>query len=627
MSRAGRPQEPLDPSADAVVALAHALREARHRSCLTLRQVAEKTNYSVTTCTAASRGKELPTWQATVAFTRACGGDEDQIRALWEQAALSLGRDIESSTPSGDPPDPSTASTAAEFMESMVALRTWAQLSLRALNLRSDGHNKLPPSTVSETLKRSQLPDVAFVFTYVKACGLTDDQAQQWFTVWDTLNAQAITQDTVSQAGRHLVQPPAPDPRHLARALRRLVGVNEAILDYAPHERNRHTRRGFLLLISTITTGTLIGVSGAKLFTNPLGGITAGLIGALVVLYIVRQLIASLTGESTKRPTLRVVPGLLMAILLGMLIAEPLLLSLFQTSIGQQVQADRQRVVDDAETMLRRCNPVLPTALPYDCSPHQISFTTEIDQQRYELKAKTARLNELQSRFNLNQTRYTDLQERARAECNGMAGIGLTGIVGQGPRCRKLGQQADQFFRDSHLQEGLIAIGSLRNQSGTLETRLTLQINWVIDVSIAKFRATVFEHSPSLLEKERALNSLMGRSVLFFAVNWLLRLLLVGIPLAPLIATWLGGASVYRQLLREDFDRIVQDHKARVRTEADKQLHELLALTQTINDLVQQLPGLLQHRTTPLDINTLLASLVPVQARLTEIADPKDEPA
>jgi hypothetical protein len=55
------------------LALACELQVLRRRSGLTLREVAVTTRYSVGTCTAASRGKQLPTWDVTAAYTAAGG--------------------------------------------------------------------------------------------------------------------------------------------------------------------------------------------------------------------------------------------------------------------------------------------------------------------------------------------------------------------------------------------------------------------------------------------------------------------------------------------------------------------------------------------------------------------------
>jgi hypothetical protein len=107
-----------------------------------------------------------------------------QVRILWEDASAAAGRPlanddevVELGRPG--PPDPALASTPEEFIVLMRRLRAWAgNPSLKTLNQRSGGY-LLPPATVSEALRRQRLPRRRELLSaYVRACGLTDEQAQ-----------------------------------------------------------------------------------------------------------------------------------------------------------------------------------------------------------------------------------------------------------------------------------------------------------------------------------------------------------------------------------------------------------------------------------------------------------------
>ncbi|GIF62234.1 hypothetical protein Ais01nite_02690 [Asanoa ishikariensis] len=82
------------------------------------------------------------------------------------------------------------ATNAADFVAALRALRVWADLTYRALAIRSKslGHC-LPMSTTASTLGRNTLPRREFVAQFVAACGLDPDQAKEWTAARDSLAA------------------------------------------------------------------------------------------------------------------------------------------------------------------------------------------------------------------------------------------------------------------------------------------------------------------------------------------------------------------------------------------------------------------------------------------------------
>jgi len=622
MSKPGRPSQPLDPAGGALLALAHELRVLRHRAALTLREVAAATSYSVGTCTAASRGKQLPTWDVTAAYTRACGGDEAQVRKLWEEAACSLGREITTETPTGDPPDPSTVSTAEQFLERMAELRAWARLPLRALNQKADGHNALPPSTVSETLKRGRLPDAAFVSAFVTACGISDDQAQAWMRVRDGLSAQADGDNGHTPSSP--APPPPPDPRWLARWLRALVGVREEILDHAPHERGRYTRRGLLVLLSPIVAGVSLYLAMAPVIGRPalIAGVVAGIIWTFVVLFMDSRLVASLQEQRDRRRAVKVVlVRVVTALLVGIVIAEPLTLKIFQRPIEQQVHADRQRAFVRAEEALLSCNPVLPTALPKSCASHQLVLSAATNSAHNLLGVRTITLNALNRRVETNRRTLANLQSMADQECAGQPGRGRTGVAGDGPNCLRLRTDADAFYRSSHLAQDQKSLVKLATQVAEQNKTVAASIAQALGKRVSELGVEIFEQPLGLLVRLQALNALTADSPLLLAASWLMRLLLVLMPITPVLLTWLEGQTLYKRLLWEDFDRHTQQFQERLDAAAAQELKKLHDLTQTISDLLHRLPSPQQHPDLFLDITVLRNALTEVRARLDKIAD------
>jgi hypothetical protein len=185
MSGAGRPQKPLPDGPAAAVGAE--LRRLRERAGLTYRQLADDSEFSLAAVTAACGGRRLPTWQVTSACTRACGGDEDAMRVLYERACAAVGRQAPAPAVT-DPPDPAGADTPARFVACMAQLRTWAgNPSLATLNERSGGY--LPPSTISGVLRRRSLPRLDLVTRYARACGLPEPAIEDWEKAWKAIKA------------------------------------------------------------------------------------------------------------------------------------------------------------------------------------------------------------------------------------------------------------------------------------------------------------------------------------------------------------------------------------------------------------------------------------------------------
>jgi WD40 repeat protein len=84
----GRPERPVDPDAGPVQALAWQLRQVRAAGGQpSYRSMARRANYSPSTLAEAASGERLPTLDVTLAYVRACEGDEDRWRALWHETA------------------------------------------------------------------------------------------------------------------------------------------------------------------------------------------------------------------------------------------------------------------------------------------------------------------------------------------------------------------------------------------------------------------------------------------------------------------------------------------------------------------------------------------------------------
>ncbi|WP_157877753.1 helix-turn-helix domain-containing protein [Streptomyces kanamyceticus] len=84
----GRREKALDPTEGPVQRLAHDLRQLRDEAgSPAYRELAHRTGYSAPTLSEAAAGRKFPSLPVTLAYVRACGGDEEEWAQRWQVAA------------------------------------------------------------------------------------------------------------------------------------------------------------------------------------------------------------------------------------------------------------------------------------------------------------------------------------------------------------------------------------------------------------------------------------------------------------------------------------------------------------------------------------------------------------
>ena len=345
---------------------------------------------------------------------------------------------------------------------------------------------------------------------------------------------------------------PAPPSTGPARWLRALAGIREDVLDWVPEDRPRYTRLGAIIL----NTGLLAGLS---LFTALdkvvpvfwLLLVPIALVWAFVVVSFDGWLIASTHGAVKAARLAVFVPRLVISVLMGAVIAEPLLLWVFQPAIHAEVLSYRQDELARYESRLKFCNP--DTGEPVntaECRDLRLRAADSPRTKQVELTAVTAQRDRLRGQVDQMNQRMTEMNDLARAECNGHSGIGLSGQVGEGPDCKRDRLEADRYRSDSQLdarQADLTALDR-RVVELTAEVQQTSQkYEETLDTAIAKQVATrTGSQGPvGLLDEDAALGRLSDRSGLVFGAQWLVRLLLIAIDCLPVLTKMMGGVTGY----------------------------------------------------------------------------------
>ncbi|MEU3253629.1 hypothetical protein [Streptomyces sp. NPDC006997] len=96
-----RGESPLDPNGGPLFEFASRLRKLREEAGRpTYRDLARHTHYGIATLSSAAAGRHLPSLAVTLAYVRACGGDEREWKVIWQRTAdACAGKDTSTAKP------------------------------------------------------------------------------------------------------------------------------------------------------------------------------------------------------------------------------------------------------------------------------------------------------------------------------------------------------------------------------------------------------------------------------------------------------------------------------------------------------------------------------------------------
>ncbi|BCB84730.1 DUF4407 domain-containing protein [Phytohabitans suffuscus] len=367
------------------------------------------------------------------------------------------------------------------------------------------------------------------------------------------------------------------------RALRALTGADESILDAVPSERSRYTAMGGVVLGTALMAMFSMTVALICVFDgyHPSILLFVPVWGAFI-LCLDRWLMSSGAASHTLARFWKMVPRLLLAVVFGVIIAEPLLLGVFNAAIEKRIKDDRLASVAQYESDLKQCNPIpgspedAPNATAKNdpkCEKLRFAVKSDTRATEREIEATQAEINTLKADLDADDKEYAKMEDLARRECNGTPGAGLTGRSGEGPNCRRLRGKADEFRRDQRMDANQAKLKQLNEKVTLLNTQLGGkrtdaggQINQTIAERVADFKGN--QREIGLLERLGALGDLVEENGHMRAAEWALRLFFVGVDSLPVLLKFLNGYSNY--------DRVVADRTAgrrraeRVSTETER---------------------------------------------------------
>jgi hypothetical protein len=353
-----------------------------------------------------------------------------------------------------------------------------------------------------------------------------------------------------------------PAGRGPSRWLRKLIGVDESLLGRVWEERPRYTGLGAIVL----GTALMAAVSMFDALNEALGPAWPVLIlGALFwgtfICCIDRWLISSTHGARAARWRI-FVPRLALSLLFGVIIATPLVLTIFGSEVVTRAASDQQNALTSYESQLKACNPLPdPTtgkvpAAPSGCVGHTLPVSdpaTGLTQALGQEIQQRAQLTQQVSSANATIAQY---DTTIRDECNGVSGPGLSGVPGIGPNCERDRQQEEAFEQQNDVakwQQQLTNLNAkILQQTASVGTQTQGYSNDITKAINAKVTARANSQGRiGLLDRINALGELFTANVAIAAATVLLGLFVLMVDCLPVLSKMMSGTTNY--------DRLVED--------------------------------------------------------------------
>jgi hypothetical protein len=359
------------------------------------------------------------------------------------------------------------------------------------------------------------------------------------------------------------------------RMLRAVTGVDEGILARIPTERARYTAMGGVVLGTALIAMVSMTVAiGYVLDGFPLFAAVFVVIWGAFILSMDRWLMSAATTANARQRALRLVPRLVLAIAVGTVVAEPLVLVTFGAEITEQADRERKAELRALESDLLSCNPVPGTAEERNspvgtgrCTGLRLALSgTSVEGRRTQIADLEAQADRLEATVSKDSAAYAELEAEARRECNGTDGPGLSGRFGQGPNCRRLRAQADEYRSDHRIDRNTTTLAGIRTEIEKLTGRIggdsdafAAARKEAIATKIAEARER--QDGLGLLERMRTLGHLTDQNGYAQAGEWALRIFLILIDALPVLVKFLSGFTTYDEIVA---DRLRQEKAGEV---------------------------------------------------------------
>lgn len=376
-----------------------------------------------------------------------------------------------------------------------------------------------------------------------------------------------------------------------ARRLRTLTGVDEDLLARVRYERNKYTALGGVVL----GTSVIAAFSMWNFATEALGrasflALIPTVIWMLFVLNLDRWLVTP--QPNARRRVGPLLLRLMIALVLGAVIAEPLVLRIFATAVEERVADHRNNALDELRGNLVRCNPV-PDGTEVEpgagCGRYVLTFGSSPGGQSDELASLRSDAAALQKRVDQDNDKLDDIDEEVRDECRQLIRDASTGLLQRTSECLRLREKAKDYRATHHTEENERRLQAMNDRISEIGGRLTTSRGNFLQARAQGVEQRLTEERAKqkeigVLERMGALDELAGGNPVLFVGIWLVRVLFVLLDALPVLVKFLSGESAYDRMLTSESNSAVTIHSEGLRL-AERRA---MADTEIAQDVIEQ---------------------------------------
>lgn len=351
-----------------------------------------------------------------------------------------------------------------------------------------------------------------------------------------------------------------PRGRGPAVFLRGLIGVREEILDRESAERARYTWYGAIVLNTALLGGAsmALAIGTVREGTPVVAAVLVGLVWAWIVLALDSWLVSSTHGYTGGRAVRMLLPRLLLSVVLGLTIAEPLLFQVFDREIRQEMAVARERDLADFRGRLTTCNPLdgEDTTRRAECGDFHLTVKGAPASVREDIADNTAAVTRLDQQIKTYNDALDKKLATERRECARSRWIRRGNGWDTTETCERARADTGDFRRTGKVAEyeaeraELVARGEeLSEQLISTGTAYRADVKKAIDAEVADRRAA--QQQDGLLLRADALSTVAWSDGFALFVMFLLHAVLLLVDAMPVLAKLMSGPSEYDRRLGE----------------------------------------------------------------------------
>ncbi|WP_182884335.1 DUF4407 domain-containing protein [Microbispora sp. H10885] len=360
------------------------------------------------------------------------------------------------------------------------------------------------------------------------------------------------------QHGRH---PRRRDRLPFGTFLRRFTGVDEKILASVPQERSRYTSLGGVVVSTALIAATsMLGALTLLSQASPLYLVPVAVLWGLIIANVDRFLITSLHGDNDGWSRWgNVLIRLALAIVIGVFIAEPLTLKIFQERLDRQIMVERNQAISLTESRYKQCNPLKgPAPSGVDCNGYLLDGGDQALAVEGNMTQRQHTLQAAEDRLEADIEQRGKLEGRRDRECYGVKVPNrTTGVPGDGPECKARNNELNTFVANHDIPQQQAEVAKLKAELGSLaadrasaEAKRAAALSKKITEHVEESRRAYTDIG--LLDRWEALGTVAGQSGMVNFAHWLLRIIFVLLDCMPIISKMLNGKTEYDRLLTQE---------------------------------------------------------------------------